>query len=104
MDLVNTYPIIFLEDPFEEEAYDDFARLTAKLPGTIIVGDDLYVANIKRLEKGIKMCASNALLLKLNQIGTVSEAFDALECPSGQDGGLWPPIAPRKLKIPLWLI
>ncbi|MCX6670033.1 MAG: phosphopyruvate hydratase [Methanothrix sp.] len=76
-DLVNTYPIILLEDPFEEEAYDDFARLTAKLPGTIIVGDDLYVTNMKRLEKGIKMCASNALLLKLNQIGSVSEAFDA---------------------------
>jgi enolase len=77
VDLVNTYPIILLEDPFEEEAYDDFARLTAKLPGTIIVGDDLYVTNMKRLEKGIKMCASNALLLKLNQIGSVSEAFDA---------------------------
>jgi len=76
-DLVNTYPIILLEDPFEEEAYDDFARLTAKLSGTIIVGDDLYVTNMKRLEKGIKMCASNALLLKLNQIGSVSEAFDA---------------------------
>ena len=79
VDLVNTYPIILLEDPFEEEAYDDFARLTAKLPGTIIVGDDLYVTNIKRLEKGIEMCATNALLLKLNQIGSVSEAFDAAQ-------------------------
>lgn len=77
VDLVKTYPIAFLEDPFEEEAYDDFARLTAKLPGTIIVGDDLYVTNIKRLEKGIQMKSGNALLLKLNQIGTVSEAFDA---------------------------
>jgi len=77
VDLVNTYPIILLEDPFEEEAYDDFARLTAKLPNTIIVGDDLYVTNMKRLAKGIKMCATNALLLKLNQIGSVSEAFDA---------------------------
>ena len=76
-DLVGTYPIISLEDPFEEEAYDDFAKLTARLPGTIIIGDDLYVTNIKRLEKGIEMCASNALLLKLNQIGSVSEAFDA---------------------------
>jgi len=77
VDLVNTYPIILLEDPFEEEAYDDFARLTEKLPETIIVGDDIYVTNIKRIEKGIKMCATNALLLKLNQIGSVSEAFDA---------------------------
>jgi enolase len=68
---------MLLEDPFEEEAYDDFAKLTSKLPRTIIVGDDLYVTNIKRLEKGIKMHATNALLLKLNQIGSVSEAFDA---------------------------
>lgn len=76
-DLVNTYPIVSLEDPFEEDAYDDFARLTAKLPGTIVIGDDLFVTNPRRLEKGIKMCAGNALLLKLNQIGSVSEAFDA---------------------------
>lgn len=75
--LVDTYPIALLEDPFEEEAYEDFAELTRKLPGTIIVGDDLYVTNVKRLERGIKMCATNALLLKLNQIGSVSEAFDA---------------------------
>jgi len=77
VDLVKTYPIAFLEDPFEEEAYDDFAKLTAKLPGTIIIGDDLFVTNIKRLDKGIRMKAGNALLLKLNQIGSVSEAFDA---------------------------
>jgi len=76
-DLVATYPIVSIEDPFEEEAFDDFARLTARLPNTIIVGDDIYVTNVKRLEKGIKMCATNALLLKLNQIGSVSEAFDA---------------------------
>jgi enolase len=75
-DLVSTYPIIILEDPFEEEAYDDFAALTKKLPNTIIVGDDIYVTNPVRLEKGIEMHATNALLLKLNQIGSVSEAFD----------------------------
>jgi enolase len=77
--LVSTYPIVFIEDPFEEEAYDDFARLTARLQGTIIIGDDLYVTNMKRLQKGIEMCATNGLLLKLNQIGTVSEAFDAAQ-------------------------
>ncbi|MGC9515504.1 phosphopyruvate hydratase [Methanocrinis sp.] len=76
-DLVSTYPIILIEDPFEEEAYKDFAALTARLPGTIIVGDDIYVTNVERLAKGIEMKATNALLLKLNQIGTVSEAFDA---------------------------
>lgn len=76
-DLVSTYPIIAIEDPFEEEGYDDFAALTARLPGTIIVGDDIYVTNVERLAKGIEMKATNALLLKLNQIGSVSEAFDA---------------------------
>ena len=75
-DLVSTYPIILLEDPFEEEAYEDFAKLTARLPNTIIVGDDIYVTNPIRLKKGIEMHATNALLLKLNQIGSVSEAFD----------------------------
>jgi enolase len=76
-DLVGTYPIISIEDPFEEEAFDDFAEMTARLQGTIIIGDDLYVTNVKRLDKGIKICATNGLLLKLNQIGSVSEAFDA---------------------------
>ena len=75
--LVGTYPIISIEDPFEEEAFDDFAKITARLQGTIIIGDDLYVTNVKRLDKGIKICATNGLLLKLNQIGSVSEAFDA---------------------------
>lgn len=76
-DLVKTYPILSIEDPFEEEAFEDFAALTEKLKDTIIIGDDLFVTNVKRLEKGIKMNAGNALLLKVNQIGTLSEAFDA---------------------------
>lgn len=76
-DLVATYPIILIEDPFEEEGFEDFAALTARLPKTIIVGDDIYVTNVERLAKGIEMKATNALLLKLNQIGSVSEAFDA---------------------------
>lgn len=77
VDLVKTYPIVLIEDPFEENAFEDFAELTKKLPETIIVGDDLYVTNMTRIEKGIRMRSTNALLLKLNQIGTVSEAFDA---------------------------
>jgi len=76
-DLVKTYPILSIEDPFEEEAFEDFATLTGKLKDTIIIGDDLFVTNVKRLEKGITMKAGNALLLKVNQIGTLSEALDA---------------------------
>ncbi|VVB89333.1 Enolase [uncultured archaeon] len=76
-DLVKAYPILSIEDPFHEDAFSDFAALTEKLQDTIIVGDDLFVTNVKRLEQGIKMNAANALLLKVNQIGTLSEAFDA---------------------------
>jgi len=77
IELAKTYPILSIEDPFHEEAFDDFAVLTGKLKDKMIVGDDLFVTNIKRLEQGIKMNAGNALLLKVNQIGTLSEAIDA---------------------------
>jgi enolase len=76
-DLVDRYPIMLIEDPFDEDAFEDFAQITSRLAGTTIVGDDLFVTNVERLSKGIKLRAANALLLKLNQIGTMSEAFDA---------------------------
>jgi enolase len=77
LELIDTYPIIFIEDPFHEESFEDFAALTSEAWDTIIVGDDLFVTNINRLSRGIEMGAANALLLKVNQIGTLSEAFDA---------------------------
>lgn len=77
INIAKTYPIMLIEDPFHEEAFEDFSALTQKLKDTIIVGDDIFVTNISRLEKGIKNKAANALLLKVNQIGTLSEAFDA---------------------------
>jgi enolase 1/2/3 len=76
-DLAERYPLKVIEDPFNEEAFDDFAKITSRLKGTTIVGDDLFVTNVQRLSKGISLGAANALLLKLNQIGTISEAFDA---------------------------
>jgi enolase 1/2/3 len=76
-ELIDQYPITLIEDPFSEEAFEDFAQLTSRLRGTTIVGDDLFVTNVERLSKGISLGAANALLLKLNQIGTMSEAFDA---------------------------
>jgi enolase len=77
VELVNSYPILSIEDPFFEEAFEDFGALTTELWDTIIVGDDLFVTNIERLSKGVDMGAANALLLKINQIGTLSESFDA---------------------------
>lgn len=82
VELVNSYPILSIEDPFYEEAFEDFEALTNELWDTIIVGDDLFVTNIERLSKGVDMGAANALLLKINQIGTLSEAFDAANMAS----------------------
>lgn len=83
VELVQTYPIIYIEDGFHEEAFDDFAALTVEMPDVINVGDDLFVTNVERLNKGIEMGACNALLLKVNQIGTLSEAFDAAATADG---------------------
>jgi enolase len=77
LELIDSYPIMSIEDPFHEEAFEDFANFTAEAWDTIIVGDDLFVTNTNRLARGIEMGAANALLLKVNQIGTISEAFDA---------------------------
>jgi enolase len=79
LDLVKDYPIISLEDPFAEDDWKGFTSLTKKSGKVTVIGDDLFVTNVQRLKKGIDMGACNALLLKLNQIGTVSEAFDAAE-------------------------
>ncbi len=75
-DLVNRYPIVSIEDPFHEEDFEGFAIITKELD-IQIVGDDLFVTNVERLKEGIKRKAANALLLKVNQIGTLSEAIDA---------------------------
>jgi enolase len=76
-DLANQYPLVFIEDPFDQDDFDAFSELTAALPDTRIVGDDLFVTNPNRIRKGIEQQAANTLLLKVNQIGTVSEACDA---------------------------
>lgn len=77
--LVEEYPIISIEDPFFEEDFKSFAKLNAKLGHKIlIVGDDLFVTNLSRLRKGHKIKAANAILVKMNQIGTVSETFDVV--------------------------
>ncbi len=77
VDLAERYPIALIEDPFEQNDFEGFAALTSALKGTVIIGDDLFVTNTSRLAHGIAQGAANSLLLKLNQIGTISEAFDA---------------------------
>ena len=75
-ELVSKYPISSIEDPLEEEDYEGFAEMTRALP-IQIVGDDLFVTNVKRLRKGIEMGACNSLLWKVNQIGSLTEAREA---------------------------
>ncbi|MCX4303091.1 MAG: phosphopyruvate hydratase [Clostridia bacterium] len=79
-DLVNRYPIISIEDGLAEEDWDGWKVLTERLGNKIqLVGDDLFVTNIKRLQKGIDLGVSNSILIKLNQIGTLTETLDAIE-------------------------
>jgi enolase len=78
--LVNKYPIISIEDGLSEEDWEGFKLMTARIGDRVqIVGDDLYVTNTKRLAKGIALKASNSILIKLNQIGTLTETLEAIE-------------------------
>ena len=78
--LKDEYDLLTLEDPFEEESFDSFASITRRLGrSTLIIGDDIYVTNVPLIRKGIKSKATNAVLIKLNQIGTVTETQKAIE-------------------------
>jgi enolase len=78
-DWLDAYPIVSLEDPLAEEDWDGWQQMTASVGGRVqIVGDDLFVTNPVRLRRGIEAKAANSLLVKLNQIGTVTETLDAV--------------------------
>ena len=78
-DLVDRYPIISIEDPLDEEDWEGWQKLTATLGNRVqLVGDDLFVTNTERLSKGIENDCANSILIKLNQIGSVSETLDAI--------------------------
>ena len=79
-DLIEKFPVISIEDGLAEDDWDGWTELTRRLGGKIqLVGDDLFVTNTKRLDAGIKLQVANAILVKVNQIGTVSEAMEAIE-------------------------
>ena len=79
-DLANKYPIISIEDGLAEEDWEGWRKLTEKLGNKLqLVGDDLFVTNIKRLQKGLDNKIANSILIKLNQIGTLTETVDAIE-------------------------
>ena len=77
-DLIDGFPLVSLEDPVDEEAFDTMAQMTERMGDRVqLIGDDIFVTNPERVRRGIKMGAGNALLLKVNQIGTITEAFEA---------------------------
>lgn len=79
-ELINKYPIISIEDPVDENDWDGFAKITKELGDKVqLVGDDLFVTNKECLQKGIDMKAGNAILLKVNQIGTITETLETIK-------------------------
>jgi enolase len=77
---VDKYPIISIEDPLDQDDWDGYVKMTKSLGSRIqIVGDDFFVTNTKRLEKGIAMGACNSILIKVNQIGSLTETYEAVE-------------------------
>jgi enolase len=79
-DLVEEYDLVYVEDPLDEDDYEAFAELTERVGDrTLVCGDDLFVTNVERLERGIEEGAANSILVKPNQIGTLSDAVDAVE-------------------------
>jgi enolase len=78
--LVDTYPLVSIEDPFDQEDWAAWKQITAEVGSKVqLVGDDLFVTNVTRLAKGIEENAANALLVKVNQIGSLTETIDAVE-------------------------
>ncbi len=76
---IKKYPIVSIEDPLFEDDWEGWQKMTAAFPKEVhLVGDDLFVTNVERLEKGIEMQVANAILIKVNQIGTLSEAIESI--------------------------
>ena len=78
-ELIKKYNLLYVEDPFNEEDFDGFAELTQKARGCLICGDDLFTTNSERLSHGIKKSAANAVIIKVNQIGTLTDASETVE-------------------------
>jgi enolase len=79
-ELLDAYPIVSFEDPLAEDDWGGWQRLTAAIGSRVqVVGDDLFVTNPERLARGVREASANALLVKVNQIGTLSETLDAVD-------------------------
>jgi enolase len=79
LELIEKYHLVYVEDPFHEEDFASFAELTKRVKGCLISGDDLFATNSERLSRGIKKGAANAIIIKVNQVGTISDALETAE-------------------------
>jgi enolase len=79
LELIKKYCLVYVEDPFHEEDFHSFAEITKKTKNCLVCGDDLFTTNTERLARGIKAQAANALIIKVNQIGTLSDAAETIE-------------------------
>jgi enolase len=79
LDLIETYHLVYVEDAFDEEDFESFSELTEKSENCLICGDDLFTTNNERLSYGIKLNAANSIIIKVNQIGTLTDALETIE-------------------------
>lgn len=93
LEMIRKYHLLYVEDPFDERDYKSFAELTAKVRNCLICGDDLFATNNERLNQGIAMKAANAIIIKVNQVGTLTDAFETTE--TAKRNGYTPVIAHR---------
>ncbi len=93
-DLIDTYHMFYVEDPFDEKDFEGFAELTAKVGNKcLICGDDLFVTNSELLAKGIEMNAANAIIIKPNQIGTLTDTYETVRL--AKENGVMPVVSHR---------
>jgi len=79
LDLIKKYHLVYVEDPFHEEDFESFAEIAKKTKNCLICGDDLFTTNSERLSRGIKVHAANAIIIKVNQIGTITDSWETIE-------------------------
>ncbi|RLI27806.1 phosphopyruvate hydratase, partial [Candidatus Bathyarchaeota archaeon] len=91
--LIDEFRLVYVEDPFHEEDFESFAELTKKAENCLICGDDLFVTNERRLRKGIKQRAGNSIIIKVNQVGTLSRAVKTVKL--AKENGYTPIVSHR---------
>ena len=100
--LLDEFPVVSIEDGLQEDDWEGWKAMTERLGSRVqLVGDDLFVTNIKRLACGIKLGTANAILIKVNQIGTLTESLEAVETGTRAGIALLFPTVPVKQRIPL---